>query len=139
MRWDPDGRHDRLGGPAGVDGAVHLAGAGVGDHRWTDDYKRTIRDSRVDGTRTLVTALAALDPLPRVLVSGSAVGYYGDRGDEELTEDVRRRQRVPRRRRPGVGGGDRAGARPPASGSRTIRTGLVLAPSGGALRPCCFL
>jgi uncharacterized protein (TIGR01777 family) len=86
VSWDPEGGTVETDGLEGVDGVVHLAGVGVGDSRWTDEYKRAIRDSRVLGTRTLVKALTALDPLPRVLVSGSAVGFYGDRGDEELTE-----------------------------------------------------
>ena len=85
--WDPERGTVDLARLGGVDGAVHLAGAGVGDHRWTDAYKRTIRDSRVLGTRTLVTALTSLDPLPRVLVLGSAVGFYGNRGEEVLTEE----------------------------------------------------
>lgn len=88
VRWDPAAGVLDPAGLAGVQGVVHLAGAGVGDHRWTDAYKRTILDSRVDGTRTLVRALTALDPLPRVLVSGSAMGFYGDRGDEPLTESA---------------------------------------------------
>jgi hypothetical protein len=131
VSWDPDGGTVETEGLAGVEAAVHLAGAGVGDHRWTDEYKRTIRDSRVLGTRTLVKALTALDPLPRVLVSGSASGFYGDRGDEELTEQS--------------GGGSgfladvvrawEAETEPAsAAGIRVahIRTGLVMAPEGGA-------
>jgi uncharacterized protein len=86
VEWDPAGGSVDLAGLIGVEAAVHLAGAGVGEKRWTDDYKRVLRDSRVLGTRTLVRALTSLDPLPRVLVSGSAIGYYGDRGDEKLTE-----------------------------------------------------
>ena len=70
----------------GHDAVVHLAGAGLGDHRWTDAYKREVHDSRALGTALLCEALAKLDRPPRVLVSGSAVGWYGDRGDEELTE-----------------------------------------------------
>jgi uncharacterized protein (TIGR01777 family) len=85
--WDPQAGTIDVERLAGVEAAVHLAGAGVGDKRWTDEYKRVIRDSRVLGTRTLVSALTSLDPLPRVLVSASAVGIYGDRGDEELTEE----------------------------------------------------
>jgi uncharacterized protein (TIGR01777 family) len=87
VAWDPQAGTIDVGRLTGVEAAVHLAGAGVGDKRWTDEYKRVIRDSRVLGTRTLVKALTSLDPLPRVLVSGSAVGFYGDRGDEELTEE----------------------------------------------------
>lgn len=86
VRWDPRAGTVDLAGLAGIDGAVHLAGAGVGDHRWTDAYKREILNSRVDGTRTIATALAALDPRPRVLVSGSAIGWYGDTGDRAVDE-----------------------------------------------------
>jgi uncharacterized protein len=86
-QWNPDTGSVDLDALEGVEGAVHLAGAGVGDRRWSEAYKRRIRDSRVLGTRTLVRALASLDPVPRVLVSGSAVGAYGDRGDERLTEE----------------------------------------------------
>ena len=70
----------------GHDAVVHLAGAGIGDHRWSDAYKREIHDSRTRGTTLLCETLAKLERPPRVLVSGSAVGWYGDRGDEELSE-----------------------------------------------------
>jgi uncharacterized protein len=70
----------------GVDGVVHLAGEPIGASRWTPDIKRRIRDSRTAGTRLIATTLADLAAPPAVLVSGSAVGYYGDRGDEVLTE-----------------------------------------------------
>jgi len=84
--WDPlEGAVD-LAALEGVDAVVHLAGAGVGDRRWTASYKRQIRDSRVLGTQTLARALARLDPLPKVLVCGSAIGYYGDTGDREVDE-----------------------------------------------------
>jgi uncharacterized protein (TIGR01777 family) len=69
-----------------VDAVVHLAGAGVGDHRWTETYKKQLRDSRVEGTRTLSRALAGLSRRPAVLVSGSAVGFYGDTGDVAVDE-----------------------------------------------------
>ena len=72
----------------GHDAVVHLAGAGLGDHRWTHRYKREILASRVQGTLLLARTLARLDAKPRVWASGSAVGYYGDRGDRELTEDT---------------------------------------------------
>jgi hypothetical protein len=131
VRWDPERGSVDLAGLQGLDGAVHLAGAGVGDHRWTDDYKRTIRDSRVLGTRTLVQALTSLDPLPRVLVQGSAVGYYGNRGDEVLTEessggegflaDVVRAWEAEARP------AEQAGIRVAAA-----RTGLVMSRGGGA-------
>ena len=70
---------------------VHLAGAGIGDHRWNDAYKREIVDSRVQGTGLLARTLAGLSRPPAVLVSASAIGWYGDRGDEVLDETVRRR------------------------------------------------
>jgi uncharacterized protein (TIGR01777 family) len=71
----------------GRDGVVHLAGESIAQ-RWSEESKRLIHDSREIGTRNLVAGLAAADPRPRVLVSSSAVGYYGPRGDEPLTEDA---------------------------------------------------
>jgi uncharacterized protein (TIGR01777 family) len=132
VAWDPTTGTVDLDGLARVEGAVHLAGAPVGDKRWTEAYKRTILDSRVNGTRTLAEALTKLDPLPRVLVCGSAVGFYGDRGEEILTEDS------------GPGTGFLAGvvraweaaAEPATSAGVRVcfaRTGLVFAPRGGAL------
>ena len=87
IRWDPRAGTVDLAALAGVDGVVHLAGAGVGDKRWTDAYKAEIRDSRVQGTTTIAKAMASLDPQPRVLVCGSAIGYYGDTGDRKVTEE----------------------------------------------------
>lgn len=87
--WDP------LAGPppaeafSGVDTVIHLAGEPVADRRWNAAKKQAIRDSRVIGTRNLVDAIERLDARPRVLVSCSAVGYYGDRGDEPLDEASR--------------------------------------------------
>ncbi len=85
--WEPDG----TAGPwqaalAGADAVVNLAGAGLADHRWTDARKALIRDSRLQATRSLVAALATLERRPEVLISASAVGYYGPSGDEPLTE-----------------------------------------------------
>jgi uncharacterized protein (TIGR01777 family) len=71
----------------GVDAIVHLAGASVSE-RWTPEHKRAILESRVRGTQLVVDAIRRLDPRPKVLVSASAIGLYGDRGDEELTEDA---------------------------------------------------
>lgn len=135
VRWDPaKGSIDLAGlqaaGP--IDGAVHLAGEGIGEKRWTDDQKRRILDSRVQGTTLLAETLAALDPRPTVLVSGSAVGFYGLRGDEVLTEesasgdgflaDVTRHWEA-------------STAAAEAAGIRTVllRTGIVLSSKGGAL------
>lgn len=86
VRWDPEAGEVDLAGLNGIDGVIHLAGAGVGDKRWTPAYKRTILLSRVNGTDTIARAMAHLEPRPRVLVSGSAIGYYGDTGDREVTE-----------------------------------------------------
>ncbi len=131
VSWDPQTGQVDVGGLAGVEAVVHLAGAGVGDRRWTPAYKRTIRDSRVLGTRALVSALLALPEPVRVLVSASAVGYYGSRGEEELTEDS------------GPGEGFLAevvqaweAETIPATDAgirvATARSGLVMAPRGGA-------
>jgi uncharacterized protein (TIGR01777 family) len=86
VKWDPTGGSVDIEALAGVDAVYHVAGAGVGDRRWTSSYKRTIRDSRVLGTQTLARAIARLDPAPSVLVSGSAIGYYGDSGDQAVDE-----------------------------------------------------
>jgi uncharacterized protein len=94
VRWDPRAADAGLSGnpatPAlnGLDACVHLAGAGVGDHRWTPSYKAEIRTSRVLATRALAAALARLDPRPKVLISASAIGWYGDTGGREVTEDI---------------------------------------------------
>ncbi len=70
----------------GITAAVHLSGANIAAQRWTSSYKRELRDSRVIPTRSLATLLAGLRSKPSVLISASAVGIYGDRGDELLTE-----------------------------------------------------
>jgi uncharacterized protein (TIGR01777 family) len=124
-------------GPGAVppaDAIVHLAGEGIGNRRWNDEHKRRVIESRRRGTTELAQALADLpaDARPEVLVSASAVGFYGDRGDEVLTEDS------------GGGTGFLAevchaweSATQPAeqAGIRVVhpRTGLVLAAGGGAL------
>ena len=87
VRWDPAAGTVDLAGLQGIDAVVHLAGAGVGDKRWTEAYKKEIRDSRVQGTTTIAQAMASLDPRPKVLVCGSAIGYYGDTGDRAVTEE----------------------------------------------------
>ena len=86
IRWDPTLPLD----PAvldGVDAVINLAGASVGRIPWTPAYRRKLVDSRVTPTRTLVTAINAAATPPAVLINGSAVGFYGDRGDEKLDED----------------------------------------------------
>lgn len=88
IAWDP--RAERGGVPpdalAGTSAVVHLAGAGVADHRWTDAYKQEIRASRVAGTQAVASLLAAMDEPPAVLLSGSAIGWYGDTGGREVDE-----------------------------------------------------
>ena len=86
VRWDPATGFVDLGALEGTDAVVHLAGAGVGDHRWTTAYKAEIRSSRVRGTETIARAMAQLERRPEVLVSGSAIGYYGDTGDRMVDE-----------------------------------------------------
>jgi uncharacterized protein len=86
ITWNPESGFVDLEKLAGTEAVIHLAGAGVGDHRWTDAYKKEIRDSRVNGTDTIARAIASLDPKPRVFISGSAIGFYGDTGDRIVTE-----------------------------------------------------
>jgi uncharacterized protein (TIGR01777 family) len=134
ITWDPQApmgglRPDAL---AGADAVVHLAGAGVADRRWSEAYKAQIRSSRVLGTQELVNALTAMSAPPSVLLSGSAIGWYGDTGGREVDETVP------------AGSGFLAGvvrdweaAAEPArqAGIRvvTLRTGLVLSRRGGVL------
>jgi uncharacterized protein (TIGR01777 family) len=130
--WDPRaGRLDRRA-LAGIDAVVNLAGAGIGDRRWSDEYRRIVMESRTGGTRLLAETIAELDDGPRVLLSGSAVGFYGDRGDEELDESSA----------PGSGflaevaqAWEASTAPAEQAGARVVhlRTGIVLAGHGGAL------
>lgn len=116
----------------GVEAVIHLAGESVSE-RWTPERKRAIRDSRVLGTRNLVAGMRQSATPPRIFISGSAVGIYGNRGDEILTEDSQ----------PGQGfladvcrEWEAESIQAEALGTRvvTLRTGVVLDPSGGALR-----
>ncbi len=116
----------------GVDAAVHLAGESIAAGRWTADIKRRIRDSRILGTRLLAESLARLMRRPRVLVTASAVGIYGDRGDEILNED----SPLGTDFLAGVGREWEAAAKPAAeAGIRVVhlRLGIILAREGGAL------
>ena len=70
----------------GLDAAIHLAGESISALRWTDEKKKEIRDSRVNGTRTMIETFARLEKKPKVFISASAIGFYGDRGDDEMTE-----------------------------------------------------
>lgn len=131
VEWDPlrqriDGR-----GLNGCEAVVHLAGAGIGDHRWTEAYKKELRESRLLGTATIAEATATLDQPPRVLVCGSAIGFYGETGDRKVDESAP----------PGDGflptlcvDWEEAALAAEEAGVRTVfaRTGLVVARKGGA-------
>lgn len=132
-RWDVERGEIDPTAFEGLDGVVHLAGEGIADKRWTHEQKRRIKESRSKGTALLSEALASLAEKPRVLVSGSGIDAYGDRGDEQLTErsalgpagfltDVVR---------------DWEAATGPAAAAgirvATIRTAVVLDREGGAL------
>jgi uncharacterized protein (TIGR01777 family) len=132
VRWDPQAGPPPAEAFEGVDAVLHLAGESVAEGRWTAAQKARIRDSRVIGTRHLVQGIAAAACKPAVLVSASAVGYYGDRGDEELVEsaapadDFLGRVCVE---------WEREALAAEAAGVRvvTARTGIVLGAGGGAL------
>jgi hypothetical protein len=85
--WDPEQGIDDTARLEGLDGVVHLAGENISEGRWTEEKKARIRDSRVRGTRSLSEALARLAQPPRVLISASAIGYYGNRGEEIMREE----------------------------------------------------
>ncbi|WP_406292532.1 TIGR01777 family oxidoreductase [Streptomyces sp. NBC_00624] len=131
VEWDPKRGYVDGAGLVGCDAVVHLAGAGVGDHRWTEAYKQEIRDSRVLGTEAIAQAVASLDVPPKVLLSGSAIGYYGDTVDRAVDESAP----------PGEGflpsvcvEWEAAAAPAEEAGVRTVfaRTGLVVGREGGA-------
>jgi uncharacterized protein (TIGR01777 family) len=116
----------------GITAAVHLSGANLAGRRWNASYKQEIRESRVKPTQVLATLLAGLRPRPEVLVCASAIGIYGSRGDEELTEESS----------PGSGflpevclAWERASQPASDAGIRVVhlRFGVVLSPEGGAL------
>ena len=131
IRWDPSaGTFD--GDLEGTEAVVHLAGESIAQGRWTSQKKRQIVDSRVRGTRLLAESIAALSAPPGVMVSASAVGYYGDRGDEVLTEESAPGEDF----LAGVCREWEAAAEPARrSGIRVVhpRLGIVLSPEGGAL------
>jgi uncharacterized protein len=116
----------------GADAIVHLAGASIAGHRWTDAWKRELRDSRVAATNRLVASLQRLHRPPQIFIAASAIGFYGSRGDEELTESSPA----------GIGflaqitvDWETESARAAQSGARVVllRFGVILAKQGGAL------
>ena len=132
-RWAPERHEVDPDVLAGADAVVCLSGAGVGEHRWTDDYKAVLRRSRLDSVTTLAGAMAGLDGGPAIFLSASAVGYYGDTGERVVEETAPR----------GAGFlaelcADWEAATRPAenAGIRVahLRTGLVLSSDGGLLK-----
>jgi uncharacterized protein (TIGR01777 family) len=133
VRWDPDAATIDAAALDGIDAVVHLAGAGIGDKRWTPARKELILESRTRGTGLLSRTLAELARPPQVLLSGSAVGYYGNRGEEELTEQSGPGDDFPAQ----VCQAWEAATGPAeAAGIRVVhlRTGIVLAAHGGTLQ-----
>jgi uncharacterized protein len=131
--WDPEAGTIDAASLEGVDAVVHLAGESIASGRWTAKQKARIRESRVKGTQLLAETLAGLGQRPKVLVSASAVGYYGDRGDEVLREES-----------PSGSGflaevcrqWEAAAAPAAQAGIRVVnlRFAMILSPSGGALQ-----
>lgn len=130
--WNPTAGEISTARLEGLDAVVHLAGENIAGSRWTAAVKERLRTSRVQGTKLLCDALCKLQSPPKTLIGASAIGYYGDRGDEQLTEDAP------------VGRGflaelcrDWEAAAEPArqKGIRVVhlRIGVVLTPKGGAL------
>jgi uncharacterized protein len=132
IAWDPEAGTIDAHALEGVGGVVHLAGAGIGDRRWTASRKQLILESRTKSTGLLASTLAGLGRKPSVWVSSSAVGYYGDRGDEVLTENS-----GPGKDFTALVCRDWEAAATPVmdAGIRlvTIRTGIVLGRAGGML------
>ncbi|AZM52859.1 TIGR01777 family protein [Streptomyces sp. WAC 01529] len=131
VRWDPKRGYVDTAGLVGCSAIVNLAGAGIGDRRWTDAYKRELRDSRVLGTTALAAAAASLDEPPRVFLNAGAIGYYGDTGQRAVDESAP----------PGEGflpsvcvEWEAATAAAEEAGIRTViaRNGLVVGSRGGA-------
>lgn len=131
--WDPATGAIDPSAFVGVDAVVHLAGVGIGDRRWNDAHKAAVLDSRVDGTTLLSQTLADIDGGPSVLLSGSAIGFYGDTGDTPVDESSPR----------GTGfladvcaAWEASTAAAEAAGIRVahLRTGVVQSTNGGALK-----
>lgn len=133
VMWDPaQGILDKSAFD-GVDAVIHLAGAGIGDKRWTDAYKEEVLESRTLGTALLAKTMASLDRKPSVFLSGSAIGYYGAAGDEKFDETSSAGQgfladvcvQWEKEAQPAIDAGIR---------TVFLRTGIVLSPKGGALK-----
>ena len=132
VQWDPMRATVDVAALEGVEVVIHLSGAGIADGRWTEERKQLLRSSRIDTTRVLVDSLSRLKQKPRVLIVASAIGYYGNRGDEILTESsTTGTDFLALVCRDWEAEASRAAAR----GIRTVmlRTGVVLSGKGGAL------
>ena len=130
--WDPENGELDRGSIEGFDAIIHLGGEGIGDRRWNKKRKRKIKDSRVESTKLLSEAICSMNTKPECFILASAIGWYGDRGDEELDEESQ------------IGEGflpevckewEGAASKVEESGVRTVylRSGIVLAATGGAL------
>lgn len=137
IMWDPQTGLANPGRLESIDAVVHLAGENIAGGRWNDTVKRKIRNSRVEGTRNLVKSIAAVENRPKVLVCASAIGFYGDRGAQELTEASD----------PGTGfladvckEWEQEANAAKELGLRVVnvRIGVVLSPKGGALAKLLF-
>ena len=132
ITWDPSSDTLDPSRLTNIDGVIHLAGENIASRRWAAAQKARIRDSRVQGTTLLAQTLTSISPPPKVFISASAIGYYGNRDDEILTEDSQ----------PGAGflpdvsiAWENAAKPATEAGIRTVhpRIGIVLSPAGGAL------
>lgn len=132
VRWDVTQGVENTVKLNGIDAMVHLAGAGVGDKRWSEQYKTEIKNSRVIGTQTIARAMANLPQPPKVMISASAIGWYGDTGSEKVDErDAAAAGFLPEVVRLWEQAADPARD----AGIRVVhpRTGLVMSAAGGAL------
>lgn len=135
VAWDPAAGTIDAAALEGVDAVVHLAGEGIGEKKWSPEQKRRILESRTSGTELIARTIAGLSTRPAVLVSASAIGWYGgQRGDEVLTETSAAPQPADFLAEV-CAAWEGATAPAEAAGIRTVhlRTGIVLTPSGGAL------
>ena len=133
VQWDPSRGILNAKDLEGVNAVVHLAGAGIGAKRWTESYKREILESRTKSTELLAQRLTEVEIKPSVFLSGSAIGIYGPRGDEELSENASHGSTfladVCERWESATGPAQAAGIR-----TAHLRTGIVLSTQGGALK-----
>lgn len=132
VAWDPAAREFDAAGLEGIDAMVHLAGESIAARRWDEAQKKRIQDSRIDGTQLLCEALGRMTKPPKVLVSASAIGFYGHRGDEVLDESCPAGSGFLAE----VAQAWEAATQPAAdAGIRVVnlRFGVILSPRGGAL------